>query len=107
MLKTCTVVRIIEPEIGCIHALAAGNVAPGATGERGVTGTVVRHVETIRNEPVGDVATGAVRIEDDASSLVRSVDVVDYLGDPVPFFWRGARKWRMEGRSMHVRSLYA
>ena len=107
MLKTCTVVRIIEPEIGRIHALAAGNVAPGATGKRGITGTVVRHVETIRNEPVGDVATGAVRIEDDASSLVRSVDVIDYLGDPVPFFWRGARKWRMEGRSMHVRSLYA
>ena len=107
MLKTCTVVRIIEPEIGCIHALAAGNVAPGATGKRGITGTVVRHVETIRDEPIGDVATGAVRIEDDASSLVRSVDVIDYLGDPVPFFWRGARKWRMEGRSMHVRSLYA
>lgn len=101
MLKSCTVVRIIEPEIGCIHALAAGNVAPGATGERGITGAVVRQVETIRDKPVGDVATGAVRVEDDASSLVRSVDVIDYLGDPVPFFWRGTRKWRMEGRSLH------
>lgn len=101
MLKTCTVVRIIEPEIGRIHALAAGNVAPGATGERGIAGTVMRRVKTIRDKPVGDVATGAVRVEDDASSLVRSVDVIDYLGDPVPFFWRGTRKWRMEGRSLH------
>ena len=102
MLKTCTVVRIIEPEIGCIHALAAGNVAPGATGERGITGAVVRRIETIRYKPVGYEATGAIRIEDNTSSLVRSVDVIDYLGDPVPFFWRGTRKWRMEGRSLHV-----
>ena len=101
MLKTCTIVRIIEPKIGRIHALAAGNVAPGSTGERGITGTVVRHIEAIRNETVGDVATCAVRVQDDASSLVRSVDVIDYLGDPVPFFWRGTRKWRMEGRSLH------
>ena len=101
MLKTCTVIRIIEPEIGRIHALAPGNVAPGATGERGITGTVVRCIEPIRNEPVAYEATGAIRIEDNASSLVRSVDVIDYLGDPVPFFWRGTRKWRMEGRSLH------
>ena len=101
MLKTCAVVRIVEPEIGCIHALTTGNVSPGSTGERGITGTVVRHAETIRDKPVGDVATGAVRVQDDASSLVRSVDVIDYLGDPVPFFWRGTRIWRMEGRSLH------
>lgn len=107
MLKTCTVIRIIEPEIGCIHSLATGNVAPGSTRKRGITGTIVRHIETIRDKPVGDVATSAVRVQDDASSLVRSIDVIDYLGDPVPFFWRGTWKWRMEGRSMHVRSLYA
>lgn len=105
MLKTCTVVRIIEPEIGCIHALAAGNVAPGATGERGITGTVVRRVETIRDKPVSDVATGTVSIQHDTACLVRGVDIVDYLGDTVPFFGRATRIWRMEGRSLHAWSL--
>ena len=71
MLKTCTVVRIIEPEIGRIHALAAGNVAPGTAGKRRISRSVMRCIEAIRDKA------------------------------PVPFFGRATRTWWMEGRSLH------